>query len=185
MTDDAVAISITIKMEDVVMEIQEKVPIDAVEESIHSLTTELGHSLNAVIVNREAKRLHDQNPDWNDSQALSTAARTVGPYLSLDNAAIRDDLGNWVTGTHPDGVFERTQRGYKSGGPPDMYHGPVYWDDWNSNVNNTARNEDFADMYVNWVFDTFDYSQTANGAGTARRDWMTSNMLQWISQATN
>ena len=45
MTDDAVAISITIKVEDVVMEIQEKVPIDAVEESIQSMTVGLGQQV--------------------------------------------------------------------------------------------------------------------------------------------
>jgi hypothetical protein len=45
MTDDAVDISITIKVEDVVMEIQKKVPIDAVEESIHSMTTGLGQQM--------------------------------------------------------------------------------------------------------------------------------------------
>ena len=45
MTDDAVNISITIKVEEEVMEIQEKVPIDAVEESIHSLATGLGQQM--------------------------------------------------------------------------------------------------------------------------------------------
>jgi hypothetical protein len=45
MTDEAVEISITIKVEDVVMEIQKKVPIDAVEESIHSMTTGLGQQM--------------------------------------------------------------------------------------------------------------------------------------------
>ncbi len=50
MTDDAVNISITIKVEDVVMEIQRKVPVDAVEESIHSMITGLGQQvLNGVI----------------------------------------------------------------------------------------------------------------------------------------
>jgi hypothetical protein len=45
MTDGSVAISITIKVEDVVMGIQKKVPIDAVEESIHSMTTGLGQQM--------------------------------------------------------------------------------------------------------------------------------------------
>jgi hypothetical protein len=42
MTDESVAISITIKVEDVVMEIQEKGSIGAVEESVHRLATGLG-----------------------------------------------------------------------------------------------------------------------------------------------
>ena len=45
MTDESVAISITIKLEDVVMEIQEKVSIGAVEDSIHSLTVGLGEQV--------------------------------------------------------------------------------------------------------------------------------------------
>jgi len=45
MTDEAVSISITIKVEDVVMELQKKVPVDAVEESIHNLTLGLGQQV--------------------------------------------------------------------------------------------------------------------------------------------
>ena len=45
MTDESVAVSITIKVEDVVLEIQRKVPIEAVEESIHNLTLGLGQQV--------------------------------------------------------------------------------------------------------------------------------------------
>lgn len=45
MTDEAVNISITIKVEDVAMEIQEKVRVEAVEESIHHLTLGLGQQV--------------------------------------------------------------------------------------------------------------------------------------------
>jgi len=45
MTDGSVAISIAIKVENVVMEIQEKVSIGAVEDSIHSLTIGLGQQV--------------------------------------------------------------------------------------------------------------------------------------------
>jgi hypothetical protein len=61
MTDESVLVSITIKLEDVVMEIQEKVPIDAVEESIHSLTTGLGqqvlHGVIHVLDDRIARNM--------------------------------------------------------------------------------------------------------------------------------
>jgi hypothetical protein len=61
MTDEAVDISITIKVEDVVMEIQKKVPIDAVEESIHSLATGLGqqvlHGVIHVLDDRIARKV--------------------------------------------------------------------------------------------------------------------------------
>jgi hypothetical protein len=45
MTDDAVRISITIKVEEEVMEFEEKVPIERVEESVHSMTTGLGQQV--------------------------------------------------------------------------------------------------------------------------------------------
>jgi hypothetical protein len=61
MTDDAVHISITIKVEDVVIEIQEKVSIDAVEESVHSLSTGLGqqvlHGVIQVLDDRIARNV--------------------------------------------------------------------------------------------------------------------------------
>jgi RHS repeat-associated protein len=145
-------------------------------------THELGHTLNAVIINNETHRL--QNAGWSYDDALARATSTVGPYYDLANAAIEDSLGNWVMGTHPGGVYERTKLGYKSGGPPDMYHGSDDWADWNSNANNLARNEDFADMFMNWVFDNFDYGSAANGAWAARDNWMTTNMAEWIGQAT-
>ena len=45
MTDEAVNISITIKVEEVVVEIHEKIPLEAVEETVHSLTTGLGQQV--------------------------------------------------------------------------------------------------------------------------------------------
>jgi hypothetical protein len=45
MTDEAVSISITIKVEEVQMEIQEEVSLDVVEESIQRLTTGLGQQM--------------------------------------------------------------------------------------------------------------------------------------------
>lgn len=61
MTDEAVHISITIKVEDVVIEIQEKVPLDAVEESVHSLSTGLGqqvlHGVIQVLDDRIARNV--------------------------------------------------------------------------------------------------------------------------------
>ena len=61
MTDDAVRISITIKVEDVVMEIQEKVPLEAVEECVHSMTTGLGqqvlHGVIQVLDDRIARQV--------------------------------------------------------------------------------------------------------------------------------
>ena len=112
---------------------------------------------------------------------------TQGPYASLENAQIVDYSGSWVTGKHPEpgGVFERTSLGYLSEQQPDMFHGPRIngqgFTDWNSNEDHRARNEDFADMFMNWVYNSFDYSPSANGAGIRRYEWMDSNMLGWIT----
>lgn len=61
MTDGTVAISITIKVEEVVMEYQEKVLIDTVEESVQSLTTGLGqqvlHGVIQVLDDRIAREV--------------------------------------------------------------------------------------------------------------------------------
>jgi hypothetical protein len=119
--------------------------------------------------------------DWDYQTALGRAQSSVGPYLSLSNAAITDATGKWVTGTHPGGPFERTARGYQKEREPYMYHGPDNWDDWNSNADHVARNEDFADMFMNWTFNSFDQ----NSAGLARYSWMTTNMSSWINQATH
>ena len=113
----------------------------------------------------------------------STPTPTEGPYYDLQKAAIIDNENNWVTGTHPEGVFERTLRGYTGEYLPDVYHGRE-WSDWNSNNDNRARSEDFADMFLNWVFDSFDYSLDAKGAGVKRKKWMDENMQKWINLAT-
>ena len=110
---------------------------------------------------------------------------TLGPYASLQNAQIVDYSGAWVTGKHPDGEFERSSLGYISEEPPYMYHGPRIngkgFPGWNSNLEHEARNEDFADMFMNWTYNSFDYSPSANGAGIRRYEWMDSNMLTWIT----
>jgi RHS repeat-associated protein len=115
-----------------------------------------------------------------------TPTPTKGPYYDLEKAAIKDGDGNWVTGTHTEygGQFERTIRGYISDGIPDMYHGPNNFDNWNSNLDYTARNEDFADMFMNWVFNSFDYRNKAKGAGILRYNWVQDHMQSWIFLAT-
>jgi hypothetical protein len=65
MTDGSVAISITIKVEDVVMEFQEKVPIDAVEESVNSLSTGLGQQVLQGVIRVLDDRIARHVPaDW-------------------------------------------------------------------------------------------------------------------------
>jgi hypothetical protein len=83
MTDDAVNISITTKVEDVVMEIQEKVPIDAVEETVHSLTTGLGQQiLHGVIHVLDDSIAREVPCEWRN---VGTEMRWMVSSLPLDH----------------------------------------------------------------------------------------------------
>jgi hypothetical protein len=65
MTDDAVRISITIKVEEEVMEFEEKVPIERVEESVHSMTTGLGQQvLHGVIRVLDDRIAREEPAGW-------------------------------------------------------------------------------------------------------------------------
>lgn len=103
------------------------------------------------------------------------------PYLDLGDTQLVDQNGNWIMGTHPGESYERTLFGYKGDTPPYMYHGRRYWIDWDSNDNNVARNEDYADMFMNWVYDSFDYTDESLGAGRLRYDWMTVNLTETLN----
>jgi hypothetical protein len=65
MTDEAVNISIIIKVEEVVVEIHEKIPLEAVEETVHSLTTGLGQQvLDGVIQVMDDRIARDVPAGW-------------------------------------------------------------------------------------------------------------------------
>lgn len=114
------------------------------------------------------------------------ADRNQGPYGALGDHEITDFSGVHVTGPNPNkgGIFERTMLGYLSDRIPEVYHGSGNYDDWNSNDDYTARNEDFADMFLNWVYDSFDKRSIANGAGIRRFEWIDQNIGTWIDNAT-
>lgn len=65
MTDEAVNISITIKVENEKMEMNEKVPITAIEESVHSLALKLGKQmLQGVIVVLDDQIAQNKPAEW-------------------------------------------------------------------------------------------------------------------------
>ena len=68
-----------------------------------------------------------------------------------------------------DAAWHRNFNGYRSAFQPDVYHG-MEFDDWDSN------GEDLADMYMNWVFNTF----STDSAGIARYNWMDDHMKVWL-----
>jgi hypothetical protein len=126
-------------------------------------------------------------------------ARNLYGDLLISENAIVDDTRIWVTGLHPRGdecrdntdpnsslgircaattvnqygSFERTFFGYTGDRIPDVYHGRDFGD-WNT------ANEDFADMFMNWAYNSFDYRADANNAGTKRYDWMDERMAPFI-----
>lgn len=109
----------------------------------------------------------------------------------------------WITGTHPTwdacqnnsdpnselgrecaateigkfGIYERTSLGYTGKGVPAQYHGDT--PDWLDFPTNPK--EDFADMFMNWVYHSFDYSPQAYNAGWYRYYFMEDNMRNWIT----
>lgn len=121
---------------------------------------ELGHSFNAMYVNRG-------NAD--------------SPYNVLGKTTITDSAGNWLTGLLYDsqeGVTEwvRGYDGYplSSNGDyddPELYHGPVDWEDANS------VGEEYADMFMNWSFNSF----LSSAAGIARYNWMSRDVQRALS----
>ena len=62
MTDEAVNISITVKVEEMGMEIQEKVPVAGVEEAVHRLTLGVGQQVMQGVIQVMDDRLGGQVP---------------------------------------------------------------------------------------------------------------------------
>jgi hypothetical protein len=94
----------------------------------------------------------------------------ASPYDVLGDSTIVDANGNWVEGINSAEIWQRTFSGYQSDRAPDVYHG-IRFDDWNS------VGEDFADMYMNYIFNSF----SADLAGTARYNWMDTHMEIWLA----
>jgi hypothetical protein len=103
--------------------------------------------------------------------------RNNQPYTDIDGASVTDSRDSHVFGT-PAGstIYERTVAGYLSDRSPYMYHGPAKFDDFYVNAH-----DDFADMFLNWTRNSFDYSFDAFGAGIERYNWMSQNMYGWLS----
>jgi len=100
------------------------------------------------------------------------------PYAVLGSSttSINTAQGLWVTAFHSvngEWKWDRSFNGYASNGAPSVYHGSATWDDWNT------VHEEFADMFMNWAFDSFTVDQA--GYGQARYAWMSSNMGYWLN----
>jgi len=86
---------------------------------------------------------------------------------------INDLEGKYVTGVNGDGIWVRKNAGYGSDSYPDQMH-PADKNGGQSTI------EEFADMFMNWVYDSF----AQDAAGDARFGFMTTNMADWVSSAS-
>ena len=111
----------------------------------------------------------------------------INPYKTMQNMMIYDSAGNWVSGKSIGALgWNRGLSGYDSGpngdySIPSLYHGPVGWNDWNRLEENgrytgTAYNEEWADMFMNWSYGSFEHSY----AGFARHSWMTTQISSFL-----
>jgi RHS repeat-associated protein len=100
---------------------------------------------------------------------------------------IKDNRGNVVSGLD-DGSYRRTDAGYQAcpnrKGCRYEEHPTTIDIDADPPENPNNPGEDVADMFLNWVYDSFDYSDAAKGAGTARYEWWDSRMAGWIDTIT-
>jgi hypothetical protein len=104
----------------------------------------------------------------------------VTPYGVLGSASIYTAQGIWVAGLHTVDKTWKWDRnpgfdGYTSNGVPGVFHGSATWSDWNAP--GIAVGEEFADMFMNWAFNSF----SRNSAGQARYAWMSSQMGSWLN----
>jgi hypothetical protein len=95
---------------------------------------------------------------------------------------LTDYLGNHITGLEG-GNFERTDRGYQNCSPNDACRyeeHPRYKANGIETVEGNTPGEDVADMFLNWVYNSFDYGPGSNGAGQVRYDWFDVNIVEWV-----
>jgi RHS repeat-associated protein len=108
----------------------------------------------------------------------------IGPGYGSDElvkATFSYADGTFASGVNPaTGIWLRTNAGYSCNDYPCQQH-PVNTDGGQDPL------EDFADMFLNWVYNSFDYSTDANGngAGQARYNWVTDHMSEWLAITSN
>jgi RHS repeat-associated protein len=125
---------------------------DLEAQGLHQISHEFGHQFDAAI----------------DFQGRSV----------LGGSTIRTPDGSYVSGVIG-GNYVRSPQGYAyNGNMPGVSH---KIDSNNTNCSGGSACEDFADMYMNWSWDSFD----VGAYGDARYYWMDSRMGPWIALAVS
>ncbi len=99
---------------------------------------------------------------------------------TLGSSAIRTPSGDYVSGVI-NGNYRRTTAGYAHGGNmPGVSH---IIDNNNTGCNGGSACEDFADMFMNWIWNSFDNHNRS--FGDARYYWNDLRMGPWIALAVS
>jgi hypothetical protein len=118
--------------------------------------------------------MHELGHDFN-AHSIRTGNNYGQPYVDLRVQGIHANDEMLAGNTNPDvfladaGYVRRLDRGYQDDGLPWVQN-----TDW-------AAGEGFADMFANWVANSF----TNDVYGTARYNWIESHMLGWIELAVS
>ncbi len=130
--------------------------------------------------------VHELGHAFNTSVEAADPAQD--PYSLLAQVTIVDDLGRHVVGFRPEAnywTFNRAEEGlgFSSGDACPLNHPDCQWHSVDMDEEGNTPNEAFADLFMNWVYDSFDDSEEAYGAGIALLDWITSQMASWLELA--
>lgn len=101
---------------------------------------------------------------------------------TLGNSAITLDDGRWVSGLTPTG-YVRSVNGYVANKQPYVQH---IIDDNSSECYGGSACEDFADMFMNWTWNSFSSPTNGDdqlGYGAVRYSWMDARMGRWVYMA--
>jgi hypothetical protein len=95
--------------------------------------------------------------------------RTQRPSRLLWQNGVYDETGRLVTGTHTGGIYRR-YAGRRS--PDNGYRSDDWHDGWQLHPGDPLCTEDWADMWLNWVYRSF----VDNPAGRALYHWVNARM---------
>jgi len=133
------------------------------------VTHELGHAFEQRIYGKNGNKYEGTN----------------NPIEVLIHKGVWDKQGNLITGTtnHENSYLRYGNTGgspFDNGYTSNDYHSEAQWHPKGMKPDGNTAGEDWADIFMNWTFDTF----APGPAGTALNSWTTTNMAGWISEAS-
>ncbi|KAA3643418.1 MAG: hypothetical protein DWQ07_23175 [Chloroflexi bacterium] len=164
---------------------------------------ELGHVLHSRIARNLAIGLGrtPNNEDKELEQIYKDKLSLFDPYIRLGSTSLYLDEdytdGEGIVFAGP-GIAERSELGWQYtdrdgylSDLPYQIHGyelfplPKTPEEREDYDDPNSPNERFADMFLNWVLDSFDYTDSAQGAGQAMYDWVDENAADFVYFASH